>query len=701
MTSPDGITWTTRTSAANNEWYSVCWSPELGLFVAVAITGTGNRVMTSPDGITWTTRTSAVNNQWRSVCWSPELGLFVAVATSGTGNRVMTSPDGITWTARTSPADNEWFSVCWSPELGLFVAVAASGTGNRVMTSPDGITWTIRTSAADNQWLSVCWSAKQGIFVCVAATGTSNRVSTSRDVGIKQPPILDSKYLTSLDIGNNTGFLNRSTGAYANVAVRGKGILHKGLASTDPLSSRAVNSWTARTTPADHWWNSVCWSPELGIFVAVSETGAGNRVMTSPDGITWTIRTSAADNGWFGVCWSSERGLFVAVAGSGTGNRVMTSPDGITWTTRTSAADNDWSSVCWSPELGIFVAVSETGTNNRVMTSPDGITWTTRTSAANNQWRSVCWSPELGLFVAVAASGTGNRVMTSPDGITWTTRTSAANNFWISVCWSPELGIFAAVSTTGSGNRVMTSRDVGNRTPTIIDPNKQRFLSFDSCLIGASSTPSNTVTGSAFIRESSGRRTLYTSSSTTASIELVNFINTNGTVGTITTSGTSTSYNTTSDYRLKENEVEIVNASEQIKLLKPYRFNFKSDPNTIVEGFFAHEVQAVVPGAVTGNKDQVIEYGSLSEFVEEIVENEIDGEVVETSVSVKKLIQTNVINPGDLPENFVWEKTHEVPVYQSIDHSKLIPLLTAALKEALSKIEELEERINTLENSGN
>jgi hypothetical protein len=61
------------------------------------------------------------------------------------------------------------------------------------------------------------------------------------------------------------------------------------------------------------------------LFVAVSTSGSGNRVMTSPDGITWTLRTSAADNQWNGVCWASDLGLFAAVASSGTGNRVMTS----------------------------------------------------------------------------------------------------------------------------------------------------------------------------------------------------------------------------------------------------------------------------------------------------------------------------------------------------------------------------------------
>ena len=56
--------WTSRISAADNQWQSVCWSPELSLFCAVAYTGAGNRVMTSPDGIKWTIRTSAANTLW-------------------------------------------------------------------------------------------------------------------------------------------------------------------------------------------------------------------------------------------------------------------------------------------------------------------------------------------------------------------------------------------------------------------------------------------------------------------------------------------------------------------------------------------------------------------------------------------------------------------------------------------------------------
>jgi len=119
----DGTTWTIRSTptAAEEDWRSVAYGTVngTGLFVAVSSTGTGNRVMTSPDGITWTSRTSAADNQWRSVIYGN--GLFVAVSDNGTGNsivgsiadRVMTSPDGITWNARTAAANNDWYSITY------------------------------------------------------------------------------------------------------------------------------------------------------------------------------------------------------------------------------------------------------------------------------------------------------------------------------------------------------------------------------------------------------------------------------------------------------------------------------------------------------------------------------------------------------------------------------------------------------------
>ena len=117
-------------------------------------------------------------------------------------------------------------------------------------------------------------------------------------------------------------------------------------------------------------------------------------------------------------------------------------------------------------------------------------------------------------------------------------------------------------------------------------------------------------------------------------------------VGSIDVTTSSTSYTTSSDYRLKENVVAISDGITRLKTLKPSRFNFKVDKDTTVDGFLAHEVTAV-PEAITGTKDEV-----------------------------------------DSDDN---------PVYQGIDQSKLVPLLTAALQEAVAKIEVLETKVAALE----
>ena len=151
------------------------------------------------------------------------------------------------------------------------------------------------------------------------------------------------------------------------------------------------------------------------------------------------------------------------------------------------------------------------------------------------------------------------------------------------------------------------------------------------------------------IKASSGTkaRCLALETNDTANIIIQTFYNPNGAVGTITTSGSSTAYNTSSDYRLKENVTPITNGITRFQQLKPSKFNFIVDPDHTVDGFIAHEAQAVVPECVTGTKDAV----------------DADGN----------------------------------PVFQGIDQSKLVPLLTAALQEAIAKIESLETRQSALE----
>ena len=90
----------------------------------------------------------------------------------------------------------------------------------------------------------------------------------------------------------------------------------------------------------------------------------------------------------------------------------------------------------------------------------------------------------------------------------------------------------------------------------------------------------------------------------TGSMGAVKYENGNGTVGSISMYSNSVSFNTSSDYRLKENVDYTWDATTRLKQLKPARFNFISDDtNTLVDGFIAHEVSSVVPEAVTGEKD--------------------------------------------------------------------------------------------------
>jgi len=117
-------------------------------------------------------------------------------------------------------------------------------------------------------------------------------------------------------------------------------------------------------------------------------------------------------------------------------------------------------------------------------------------------------------------------------------------------------------------------------------------------------------------------------------------------VGSISTNGSSTAYNTSSDYRLKEDLKPLVSPAERLMRLKPVNVSWKSGGSRS-DTFIAHELAEVLPYAVTGEKDAV--------------------------------------DPDGNPE------------YQSVDYSKVVPLLTAALQEALTKIENLETRIKEME----
>jgi hypothetical protein len=165
-------------------------------------------------------------------------------------------------------------------------------------------------------------------------------------------------------------------------------------------------------------------------------------------------------------------------------------------------------------------------------------------------------------------------------------------------------------------------------------------------------------------------------------------------VGTITMTTTATAFNTSSDYRLKENVTYNFDATTRLKQLKPARFNFIRDADKTVDGFLAHEVQDIIPEAISGTKDQ-------TETKEKVVVN-ADGHVIAENIEQADWEAGKIPNEegtSNYPIDSTWEASKVVPVYQGIDQSKLTPILTKALQEAIAKIEQLEARITTLENN--
>ncbi len=486
MTSPDGITWTSRTSVDNN-WSSITYGNNT--FVAVASGST--TVMYSSNGIEWsiTGVTGVVANNWTSISYglvtstTPNTSLFVAVANSGTGTRVMTSSDGIAWTSRTS-VDNNWSSItygnntfvavsssgidnqimtisntlqvnyifspgttsitsiCYANNyngLGdkIYVAVSNSGSTKRIIKSIDGINWTIVDAPIANNWTSVTYG--NNTFVAVANSGT-NRVMYSTDGTIWSQPI-------TAPTANNWTSITFGNGIFVAVANSGT---NRVMYSLD-----GGLSWTQPTiAPLAIDWRSITYGN--GTFVAVSNGGIANcTTMSSTNGENWSSKLYPSNNSWRSIAYGN--GLFVAISSDGT-NRIMISTDLNNWT-QINVIPNEWVSITYGVinDIGYFVAVAAIG-SNRVMYSIDGITWLQPiTPPATIGWRSVTYGN--GTFVAVASDGT-NRVMYSTDGgVSWSQpATPPTANNWTSITFGNNT--FVAVANSGT-NRVMYSTDDG------------------------------------------------------------------------------------------------------------------------------------------------------------------------------------------------------------------------------------------------
>lgn len=184
-------------------------------------------------------------------------------------------------------------------------------------------------------------------------------------------------------------------------------------------------------------------------------------------------------------------------------------------------------------------------------------------------------------------------------------------------------------------------------SPDMLSSGHPTWNSSGDFIVGSSTIPDGTNIGMAW--RSGGDKSLIIGGNAASPDQQIGFVNANGLVGTVVTSGSSTSYNTSSDYRLKDDPKPIENALAKVLKLRPKAYVWKSN-GLKSSGFLAHELQEdagdYAPESVFGEKDAVDEDGN--------------------------------------------------PIYQSIDARFLIPMLTASIQELSSKCDQLSSQVEEL-----
>jgi hypothetical protein len=262
-------TWTAQQAANINRWIGVTYGN--GLFVAIAWEGReDNRVMTSPDGITWTSR-NAPKASWAKITYGN--GLFIAVAADPINKNIMTSPDGINWKLQTGAAPNKWFDITFGNKL--FVAVSSDPEKNQVATSTNGISWKV-SSTPKNSWRSVAYG--DGQFVAIAFSGepNPNAIMTSND-GINWTSRTSPEGLVISDI---------TYGSSNFVAT----VFSRSSSKMGVITSPDGINWTFRDTTIANMFPNYPQSIAFGngLFIVYTQSLSGKKIISSKDTLIWS-----------------------------------------------------------------------------------------------------------------------------------------------------------------------------------------------------------------------------------------------------------------------------------------------------------------------------------------------------------------------------------------------------------------------------
>lgn len=244
------------------------------------------------------------------------------------------------------------------------------------------------------------------------------------------------------------------------------------------------------------------------------------------------------------------------------------------------------------------------------------------------------WFTDLQVTNAISGSITGNAATVTTNANLTGAITSTGNATSLGSFSSANLAA-ALTDETGTGANVFAGSPTFTGTPVLAAPTATTFVVGNSTNIIAQ--------GILSIQYSGAANQAFNTNETTAagSYTVAQFRSNGSTVGSITGTTSATAFNTSSDYRLKENVEPLTEAIPRLKQLSPIRHNWKAEPaGPKIDGFLAHEVKQVVPNAVYGEKDAVDAQGE--------------------------------------------------PMIQQLDHSKLVPLLVASVLELVARVEAVE-----------
>lgn len=414
--SPDGITWTSRTTGLGSEAFSLAYGN--GVFVSAAADGS---VLRSTNGREWSVVTfgNASNSTYID---EVTFGNGAFVLFNGYG-AIFRSTDGLTWAPQTAPAglilrESRFLN-------GQFVAFGDKGA---LATSPDGINWTARNSGITGD---INYAYYANATYVLAADG---RVLTSSDLvnwtprpipGAVQPrgnptPVTGIAYLNGTWVAASTSLYtspnltdwtvrNSTVGSFQQFNGVAAGSGHLVAVGAGGVIARSDNgtAWSDQISPTLNSLNDLLYAN--GAYTAAGNAGT---ILRSVDGVAWTSATSGTNNLTFVTL---RNGLYLTGGAAGT---LLRSTDGLSWSSVASGLAIQLNSAAFNAGRTVVV-----GINGAIRTTDDDLaatttpTWITRMSGTIESLTRVIYANNL--FVAVGSNGT---ILASTDGAIWTSR---------------------------------------------------------------------------------------------------------------------------------------------------------------------------------------------------------------------------------------------------------------------------------------